>query len=415
MNPISTEQIEKIRVQRTPGQELHLLDLLIILAKHRKFILLFTICVAVAATITVFVIPSKFTAQTVVLPPNDNSSMSSALLGQMTGGSSALASIAGAGLGIKSPGEMYVSLFRLPAVEDPLIRRFGLMDRYNKKRMSDTRKVFERRSSVVLGTKDGLIRITVTDWDPNLAAAMANAYVDELRKLTAQLAVTEASRRRLFFQQQLLETNENLVAAEEAMKQMQQQTGVLQVDSQARALIESAAVIRGQIVAKEVELKAMRSYATDDNPQVILAEQQLLGLRAQLAQLAGKDADTNSEIIVPKGQIPSAQMAYIRKLRDLRYQETIKEILTKQFELAKLDEAREGAIVQVADVATPPDKRSFPERTLIICLSGLVGLIGACTWAIFSERFRNLRTDPGELERIEELRSLFIRGNKRRF
>ena len=192
------------------------------------------------------------------------------------------------------------------------------MGRYRKKRLSDARKAFEEHSSVTAGAKDGLIKITVTDWDPKLAAAMANAYVEQYRKLSAHLAISEAAQRRLFFQQQMLEANEHLVDAENAMTQTEQKTGVLSLDGQARSLIESAAVLRGQISAQEVALQALSAYATPDNPQVVQAQQQLQAMKAQLAELAGTSSNTSKEILLPKGSIPKAGMEYLNSLRDVR-------------------------------------------------------------------------------------------------
>src|ERR1700678_2179995 len=399
------EQILDLQASDSPSDGLQLLDILIILSRRRKFIVGFTLGAALLAVIVALIIPSKYTATTVVLPPSQNASMSSALLGQL-GGSSALASMAGASLGIRNPGEMYVSLFRGRTVEDSLIERFGLMARYRRKRMSDARTAFEARSSVVLGTKDGLIRITFTVWDPKLAADIANAYVEEVRKLSANLAITEASQRRIFFQQQLLEANQNLAAAEEEMKRTEQSTGVLQVDSQARSLIQSGATLRGQVVAKEVELQAMRSYATEDNPEMVVAEQKLAALKAQLAKLGGTDANSSSEIIVPKGNIPQAGMEYIRKLRDVKYYETIEQLIARQFEAAKLDEARQGAIIQVADVAVPPDKRSSPHRTIIVVLTTFIAFVVAALWVLTSARWEETLRDVEKRNKVQTLRGL---------
>jgi uncharacterized protein involved in exopolysaccharide biosynthesis len=388
----------------------HLLDILIILSKRRKFIFLFTLGVAIAAAIIVLLVPSRYTAETVVLPPGQNSSTSSALLSQIGGG--ALASMAGGSLGIKNPGDMYVSLFRGRTIEDSLIQRFGLMQRYHEKRLSDARRVFESRSTVVLGVKDGLIRISVTDRDPKLAADIANGYVDEFRKLSASLAISEASQRRAFFQQQLLEANGNLAAAEEAMKHTEQSTGILQIDSQAKSLIESAAILRGQIAAQEVELQGMTSYATEKNPQVVTAEQRLLALKAQLAKLSGTDSNPGSDIMVPKGNIPEAGIEYIRKLRDVKYYETIAELIAKQFEMAKLDEAREGAIIQVSDVAVPPDKKSSPHRSLLVVLMTLIAFVIAVLWALSAARWRQTLSDPVKSGKFQTLRDLYF--NKKR-
>jgi tyrosine-protein kinase Etk/Wzc len=400
------ELVQKAEPVGTPETSVHLLDLLIILTKRRRFILWFTLGAAVLTAIVVFIISPKYTATTVVMPPSQNSSMSSALLSQL-GGSSALASAAGAGLGIKNPGDMYVSLFRSQTVEDALIRRFDLMARYRLKRMSDTRTAFEDRSTVVLGVKDGLIRISVTDRDPKLSADIANGYVEEFRKLSASLAITEASQRRIFFQQQLLEANEGLAKAEEAMKSTEQSTGVLQIDSQAKALIEAAGTLRGQIAAKEVQLSAMRSYATEDNPQMVLAEQQLVALKEQLAKLSGKGDSSESDIIVSKGNIPQAGMEYIRKLRDVKYYETITELIARQFEMAKLDEARQGAVIQVADPALPPDKRSSPKRTLIIAMVALAAFVLAAFWIVVAEGYSKARRAPVLNEKLSTLRASF--------
>jgi uncharacterized protein involved in exopolysaccharide biosynthesis len=151
----------------------------------------------------------------------------------------------------------------------------------------------------------------------------------------------------------------------------------------------------------------MRSYGTENNPQIVVAKQELDELKAQLAQLGGKDANSGADIIPAKGSLPAAEMAYVRKLRDLRYYEAIEEILAKQFEMAKMDEAREGAIIQVAEVATPPDKRSFPKRGLIVVLAAALGFFAACAWTIFAEGFQRLKTNPAERRRLETLRATF--------
>ena len=403
---VTSESAQKEMTRIAPDEDLHLLDLLTLLSARRKFIAWSTFGVAVLTAIIVLVIPSKYTAATLILPPGQNSSMSSALLGQL-GGSGALASLAGGSLGIKNPGDMYVSLFRSRSVEDALIQRFGLMSRYHKKTMEDARTAFEDRSAVVLGVKDGLIRITVTDRDPKLAADIANAYVDEFHKQSANLAISEASQRRAFFQQQLLEANQNLTVAEEALKRAEQSTGVLQIDSQAKSLIQSAATLNGQIAAKEVQLQGMRSFATEDNPQMVMAEQQLGALKAQLAKLTGTSENSNSDIIMPRGNIPQAGMEYLNKVRDVRYYETIAELIAKQFEMAKLDEAREGAIIQVADVAVAPDKRSSPKRTATVILATLLGFFAAILWCIFADRLKRLKSDPEERKRLDALRATF--------
>jgi uncharacterized protein involved in exopolysaccharide biosynthesis len=385
-----TEENSKIdgECQQDKDQEISLLDLLIVLAQRKRFILVFTLAVTLLGVVIAFVLPNQYTAETVILPPAQNQSSSAAMMSQM--GGSALTSLAGSSLGIKNPGDMYVSLLRTRTVEDAVIQRFGLMARYKKIRMVDTRKALEKHVAVAFGTKDGLIRIDVRDRDSRMAANIANGYVDEFKKQSANLAITEAAQRRLFFQQQLEEAKNNLANAEIAMKDTEQSTGVLQIDSQAKALIESAAGLRAQVVAKQVQLQGLRSFATEDNPEVALAERQLGALQTQLGQLGGAGGGA-ADPMIPKGQIPEAGMEYIRKFRDVKYYETIYDLIAKQYEAAKLDEARQGATIQIVDAAVPPDKNSSPRRSILIIVIGACGILAASLMTIFQELIMRAR------------------------
>ena len=353
-------------------------DALSLVWKRRKIIGIFSIGTAILAMLVVLVLPKQYTAETLVMPPGQNSP-ATALLSQF-GAAGGLMAAAGASLGIKTPGDMYIALFRSRTVEDAVVQRFGLMSRYHTKKVSGGRGALESHSKVTYGTKDGLITLKVTDRDPKEAAAIANGYVDAYRQLSAHLAITEAAQRRLFFEQQLLDAKEKLASAEEAMKATQQATGVLQIDSQTRALIESAVALRAQIAAKEVQLQGMRSFATEDNPQIYQTEQELAGLQAQLAKLGG--TDQGSGLIVPKGKVSEEGLEYIRRLRDVKYYDTVSELLAMQLEMAKLDEARQGAVLQVVDTAVPPDTHSFPKRTIIVLVAALLGFFGSSGWYI---------------------------------
>ena len=258
---IQTEiQTEPIAEEKAAGTsqnetEVSLLDIIVLLVGHKRFIVRFVLGSVVLAIVVSLLLPIRYEAKIVLLPPQQSPSVGSALLGQL-GSMGSLAALAGGSLGIKNPADMYVALLTSRTVEDAMIQRFGLTQEYNEKRMSDARKEFERRTTAVAGSKDGLIRISVEDRDPKRAADLANGYVEEFRKLSASLAITEAARRRLFFDQQLRQAKDDLTVAEEAMRKTQQSTGVLQIDSQARSLIESAAVLRGQVLAKQVQIRA---------------------------------------------------------------------------------------------------------------------------------------------------------------
>ncbi len=382
--------------------EISLLELLITMARRKWLIFKITAAFALVALVVSFVLPKSYTATTTVLPPQQNSSLSSAIISQI-GSLGSLGALAGSSMGLKNPNDMFVAMFKSRTVEDAMIQRFGLMAEYRQKYMSTARKAFEKHAIVEAGTKDNLIHISVDDKDPKRAAEIANAYVDEYRKLSEHLAIGEAAQRRLFFEQQLEQAKDNLENAEEALKETEQKTGMIQLDSQARALIESAAALRAQVTAKEVQLQAMRTYATGQNSDVVQAQQELDSLKAQLTKLGG-NADDSAGLIVPKGLVPQAGIEYVRKLRDVKYYETIFGILARQYELAKLDEAKEGALIQVVDPAIVPDYKSFPKRGLITIIAAIAGFfIGICV-AFFREGMERLRQDPEQNERLNNLR-----------
>jgi uncharacterized protein involved in exopolysaccharide biosynthesis len=386
--------------------EVSLLDILVLLLERKRFIVRFVLGAAVLATVVALVLPVQYEAKIVLLPPAQNSSMSSALLGQL-GNLASLASLAGGSLGIKNPADMYVSFLSSRTVEDAMIQRFGLMKEYHEKRMSDTRKAFERRTTAVAGTKDGLIRISVEDRDPKRAAELANGYVEEFRRLSATLAITEAARRRLFFEQQVQQAKDKLTEAEEAMTKTEQSTGVLQIDSQARSLIESAAILRAEVVAKQVQIEGMRSFATDNNPTVVLAKQELAALQSQLEHVAGSHNDSGSDINLSKGRVTQSGMEYLRRFRDLRYQEAVFELLAKEFEIAKLDEAREGSIIQVVDAAVPPDKKSSPHRLLIVMASTVLAFFVAAFWVWLQKKLDAAFELPENRQRLRAIKGLW--------
>ncbi|HZL51837.1 MAG TPA: Wzz/FepE/Etk N-terminal domain-containing protein [Terracidiphilus sp.] len=370
------------------ADEISLLDLLICVAERKRVVAWFTVGFAILAVVVSFILPTRYTATVTLLPPQQNTSLGSALASQLSGIGS-VAALAGGSFGFRSPNEMYVSMLKSRVVEDAMVQHFGLMEEYGKHYPTDARKAFERRADVSGNGKDGLIHISVEDRDPRRAADLANGYVDQFRNLSEHLAITEASERRLFFERELVQAKDKLAGAEEALKQTEMKTGVIQLDSQARALIESGAALRAQITAREVQIQGMQTYATGENAQLIQAQRELEGLRAQLAKLGGS-ADGDG-LIVPKGRVPEAGLEYIRRLREVKYSETIFDILARQFEIAKLDEARQGALIQVVDPAVPPDKRSFPKRTLIVIAATIIGLLLGVLSAVLIGAFEHLR------------------------
>jgi tyrosine-protein kinase Etk/Wzc len=388
-----------------PAEEVSLLDLLSVVAAHSRLIMKVALACVLLGLIASLLLPTRYTASTSLLPPQQGSSAGASLIAQLGSSLGSVASLAGGSLGLKNPNDLQVAILKSRTVEDAMLDRFHLMVLYNKKRRSDARKKFESFVDIDSGSKDGLIRLSVTDRDPQRAAEMANGYVEEFKRLSATLAVTEASQRRLFFEQQLSQAKDNLANAEEDLKKTGQKTGLMQLDSQTRATIGLLADLRGQIAAKEVEISGMRSFATVENPELQMAEQQLASLRAQ-EQKMGAASEGASNALIPKGNMQEASIEYIRKLRDVKYYETIFDLLARQYEVAKVDEAKQGSVVQVVDRAIVPDKRSSPQRTLIVLGAGVFGLFLGVVWAFAREGLTRLSNNPAKHSQLEVLTRL---------
>jgi tyrosine-protein kinase Etk/Wzc len=391
---------------RDEPYESRVLDLLIILFRHKAIILRTTLAAAFLAAVVALLLPNRYTATASILPPQQNQSLAASMIGQL-GALGPVAAMAQKDLGLKNPNDLYVGMLRSRTVEDALIRRFDLLRVYRDKRMSDAREDLEDASGIVLG-KEGFIGISVEDKDPGRAPQIANAYVDELRRLTQDFAVTEAGQRRIFFERQLELTKRNLADAELALKDTEQKTGLIQLDGQAKAIIESVVKLRALIAAKEVGLHAMRLFSTERNPDILLGEQELSGLRRQLALIEKQSANSgvdSGNVQLPAGNVPEAGLQYVRKLRDVRYAETMVELLAKEYEAARLDETKTAAVIQVLDPAIEPDRKSSPHRTLIVVIVTLLGLCGSVGYVWSAEALGRMALNPEVGHRLTTLKT----------
>jgi uncharacterized protein involved in exopolysaccharide biosynthesis len=377
---------------RQEDREITLFDLLIVLVERRWTVLLVTAACAIVSIVVCLLLPNWYTATVVLLPPQQSSSVGSAIASQL-GNLGSVAALAGGSLGLKNPNDMYTAMLRGQAVEDAMVADFQLQAEYHKRLVSDARKTFEKHATVDGTGKDGLIHISVEARSPKRAVELANGYVEEFRSLSKNLALTEAQQRAGFFETQLLQAKDNLANAEVALQRTEQTTGLIQLDSQTKVLIESAATLRAQIAAKEVQIQAMQTYATGENSQVVEAQQELESMRGQLAKLGGSEESANS-LMPPKGKLTEAGLAYVRNLRDVKYNETIFDILARQFEIAKLDEAKEGSLVQVVDPAVLPDRKSSPKRSLIVLVSTIVGFFLGILAALLQAAWARLKENP---------------------
>ena len=383
--------------QPSGDDEISLLDLLIVLAKHKKLVLGMPFVVAVLAAGISLLLPFSYTGITKILPPLQNqSSGTAALLSQLGGG---LGGLAGSLAGIRNPNELYIGMLKSRTVADNLIQRFDLMQIYKEEYASRARRTLEGLTNIIAG-KDGIITIEVEDKDAKRAAELANAYVDELFKLTKVLAVTEASQRRLFFERQFEQARDNLAKAEAAARQALEQGGLVQVEGQGRAIVETTARLRGQITVKEVQIGAMRTFATDRNPDLQLAQKELESMKRELARIEGASGNK----VEKQGENSNHGIDSFALLRNVKYYETIYELLAKQYELAKIDEARDSSVVQVMDKAIVPDRRTKPWRSLIVLVSAFVALSIGIFWAFVREGVARTKADPRQANRLLHLK-----------
>jgi tyrosine-protein kinase Etk/Wzc len=335
-----------------------------IVLRWRQLVVITALAVLALGCAIALFLPNRYTATVVLLPPQQGAASGASMMAQLS--MAAAAGGAPAGLSIKNPNDQQVALLKCRTVEDAMVARFQLQATFHTKYISSARKKWERMTNADNGLKDGLIRISVTDSDPRRAAAMANAWVEEYRRFSATLAVTEASQRRLFYEEQLKNARDDLAQAEDALQQTEQRTGVIDLEGQDRSMIASAAVLRGQLAAKQVAIKAMRDFAAAGNPDLQRAEDEASGMEAQLAAM-DTDADRKSgDLIAPKGKMTQATLDYARALREVKYRETIQDLLTRQYEGARVDEAREGPMIQVVEPAVPPDRPIGLKRWILL-------------------------------------------------
>ncbi len=369
-----------------------LTDVLAWLGEKKGLILAVTLAATLAALAIALLLPPVYTARTTFLAPGSQQQSGSAAALAALG---SLGGLAG-GLGAKSPDELYVALLKSDSVQRSLADRFDLKAHYHVRTYEALRKTLPGYVRVSSDKKSGLIVVEVDDEDPKFAAELANAHEGEVTRLLGRLAVSEAQLRRVFFEKQLQDTKNDLIKAEQGLQAVQEKSGVIVLDKQAEALIAGAALIRAQITEREVQLKVLRTSATEQNPAVIRLTSELGALRSELARMeATKGGAAGSAVDMPVGKLPEAAVDYVRARREVKLQETLLESMVRQYEIAKLDEAKEGPALQQVDVAIAPDAKSKPARSLIVLAGTLAGFVLAALWVVLRGYMRLVRsTDP---------------------
>lgn len=393
---------------RTMSLDTNLIGTLTQLALRKRLIAKVTGLAMIAGLAFAFLLPIRYTATTKILPPQQTQSTAAMMMNQLAGsGAGQLAAMAGGGLSLKNPNDTYVGLLNSRLIGDAIIQKFNLTVVYHARDMTATRKKLAEYTQVT-SDKNGFIVISVTDKDRRRVAELANAYTDQLRILTNSLAVTEASQRRLFYEEQLKQVRAALLAAELAFLEVQQKKGLVQLDAQAKAMIESITVLRAQIAAKKVEVEALRSYSTNSNPDVQLAEKELTSLQAQAAQLEQHNHSSGFTGIGLE-DVPTAGIEYLRAEHELGYQHALFDMLMKQYDAARFDEAKNAAVIQVVEPAIEPEHRSSPHRGLMVIFFTLLGIFLGGLFAHFLWWKQRAQSDPDRAMQLRDLKSAFLR------
>lgn len=374
--------------------EISLLDLLQTIVDNLRLLVLGPLFVGALALGYSFSIAPTYTAKTKFLPPQQQQSAAASMLASL----GSLGGLAGAVGGIKNPTDQFISYMKSVTLQDTLIERFKLLDRYQAKTKTDARLALTGSVRVTSG-KDGLMSVEVDDKDPKFAADLANAHVDEFGKLLGKLATTEAQQRRLFFEKQLNQTKDNLILAEVALKATGISSSVLK--SNPVSAVAAVAGLKAQVTAQEVKVGAMRGYLADTAPDFKLALNELANLRSQLAKQE-KDEPANNTIAAAGGKDAGD---YVTKYREYKYQETLFELFSKQFEIAKVDESREGAVIQVLDAAEPPERKSKPQKALIAIIATLAAGFSFLLFVFIRQALKNAGKDQESANKLNHLKA----------
>lgn len=389
-----TDQTQAPLVSDIDEDEISLLDLAIALGEEKKTLFAIPAITTTLAIVVSLLMTPIFTAKTVMMPPQQ----------QQSGAASALASLAGlagAATGVKSQDEMYIAFMQSESLQRAVIEKLNLQERYEKKTIFETREAIKGVVKITADKKSGLITIEAEDKDPEFAAKLANTHVEELRNLMGKLAVTDAQQRRVFFEQQIAKTQDELAQAEANFRAAKEKSGMQVTAVIAEGSVRASAEMRGQIAAKEVQLSAMSNFATPHNPDVQRLAGELSALRTQLKKLEQGSGDDEKSS-------PLQQLA-VKSYRDIKAREAMMGVLIAQYESARVDESREGPLIQVVDAAQAPERKSKPKRAIIVLVSAFAGLFLGVLVAFVRRAISKAKENPdtsGQFQKLKEAWSI---------
>lgn len=368
-------------------------------------------CALAVSILVALVIPVRYQSVTRLMPPDDQSQAGSGMLAALTSNSSG-SSLTGLGdfLGMKSSGDLFIGILGSDTIEDHLISQFGLMNLYHTSKIEDARKALAEHTEVSEDRKSGIISITVTDHDPERAAAMAQSYVSELNVLVTQLSTSSARRERIFLEGRLEKVTADLNSAEKNFSVFASKNTAIDIPEQGKAMVDAAATLQGQLIAAQAELSGLQQIYTDNNVRVRSAQAHVEELQKKLNEIGGggtqSDLENDQSLYPSIRKLPLLGVTYADLYRQTKIQETVYELLTRQYELAKVQEAKEIPTVRVLDPAMVPTKKSSPSRTAIVVLGTMLGVVFAMSWIASKARWDSMGVnDPRKAFAVEVLAS----------
>ncbi len=363
--------------------------------QHRRMLARAVLYGFLASTLAAFIIPARYESTARLMPPDSSQSGGLAVAAAaLSGGSGGLGGIASEMLGMKSTSDIFVGILSSRTVQDKLVQQFDLRKLYGDRRMEDACKVLAERTGISVDRKSQIITLTVTDHDPKRAAAMGEAYVAELNRLVSELSTSSARRERIFLEERLKAVSQDLETAEKEFSQFSSKNTAIDIKEQGRAMVEAAATLQGQYITAQSELQGLKQIYTDNNVRVRSVRARIAELKRQLEKLGGKGEQATSpssqqvDFLYPSiRKLPLLGVTYADLYRRTRVQEAVFESLTREYELAKVQEVKEIPTVKVLDSPNVPEKKSFPPRTVIVLLGTMLALAAAMTWIVGKARW----------------------------
>ena len=362
-----------------------------LLWRHRRLLTRAVVCGFLVSTLLAFLIPARYESTGRLMPPDNSQAGGLAMAAALAGGSGGLGGIASGMLGLKSTSDIFVGILSSRTVQDNLVRQFDLKKVYGASRGEDARRDLAERTGISVDRKSQIITLTVTDHDPRRAAALGEAYVVELNRLVAELSTSSARRERIFLEERLKAVSLDLEAAEKEFSQFSSKNTAIDIKEQGKAMVEAAAGLQGQYIAAQSELEGLKQVYTDNNVRVRSVSARIAELKRQLEKLGGKGEPVSepsgpqSDFLYPSiRKLPLLGVTYADLYRRTRVQEAVFESLTKEYELAKVQEVKEIPTVKVLDAPNIPERKSFPSRLLVVFL-GSVGALGMASIWVFGK------------------------------